>query len=93
MKMKHQTSQRIPRNIPSEVMVTETRRQYLRYRIGLKFKRFRQSKGVSQAVLAEVLGVHQPAICRIEQGKQSLTVEELAAAADFLGYQLEDFLG
>lgn len=41
----------------------------------------RLCRGVSQARLASVCGLHQSAICRVEQGLQHMTLEEIRNGA------------
>lgn len=48
----------------------------------------RESKGVSQAELARMLGTTQSVISRIENGNQNLSVQMLAKIASVLGCRL-----
>ena len=53
--------------------------------VGENLKRLRQEKGLSQAALAELVGVSQPMIAQIERGTKSLTMElgkEIATVLD-----------
>ena len=45
--------------------------------IGKLVRAFRKSNKINQTKLGKRLGLHQTAICRIEQGSQDLTVLQL----------------
>jgi UDP-N-acetylglucosamine 1-carboxyvinyltransferase len=57
-------------------------------KIGLLVHKMRQDKGLTQSDLAKMLNTSQPAINRIEQGKQNLTLETLAKISDVLNKQI-----
>lgn len=44
---------------------------------GFNLKVERMKKGLTQAQLAELLGVHEKHICKIETGKQNVTLKTL----------------
>lgn len=53
--------------------------------IGTVISRLRRQKGLSQAHLADAVGVNQSTLSRIETGQSSLSVDQLGLAADALG--------
>lgn len=63
--------------------------QELRAEIGARVQSFRKSRGLSQERLAAVLQIHQSAVCRIENGIQSLTAEQLALLASHFQFSPE----
>ena len=44
------------------------------YLCGMQLARIRKSKGLSQVALAEIVGVEQPTISRIERGDEGVTL-------------------
>lgn len=50
----------------------------------------RKAKGLSQSDLAEMAGVEQPTISRMERGSDSVTLRVFTSVADALGVQLAD---
>lgn len=64
---------------------------------GFNVKVERMKKGLTQAQFAEILNVHEKHICKIETGKQNVTLKTLAKIADALGVKesvlIEDFKG
>ncbi len=61
--------------------------------IGETVRQLRVNKNISQIVLAEQIGWHQPAISIFEQGKRkSLDVKDLRAIAEVLEVKPEDLL-
>lgn len=48
-------------------------------------KKLRESKGITQARLAEMVGTSQPTINRIEKGSQSVSLHMLSDIAEALG--------
>ena len=49
--------------------------------IGRKLKELRNSRGLKQSELAEMVGLSRPAISNIESGKRSLTLSTLKRKA------------
>lgn len=52
----------------------------------------RERQGVSQSDLADVLGLDQSAVSRIERGERGLAVAELAGIAERLGVSVDSIL-
>ncbi|MFH1326457.1 MAG: helix-turn-helix transcriptional regulator [Candidatus Falkowbacteria bacterium] len=57
--------------------------------IAMKINELRKKKKISQAKLAEKIGMKQSAIGRIEIGEQNLTIETLSKIASALNKKLE----
>lgn len=55
-----------------------------RKRIGLRIAEIRQKRGMTQRELAEVSGLLQPHIARIEQGRYSVGLDTLSIIASAL---------
>jgi transcriptional regulator with XRE-family HTH domain len=51
---------------------------------GLNLKLERMKQGLTQAQLAELLNVHEKHVCKIETGKQNVTLKTLARIANTL---------
>jgi len=51
---------------------------------------WRKHRGMTQAVLAEIVGVSQAAVATIEKGKRAPSVSLLRKLADALGVDLDD---
>jgi transcriptional regulator with XRE-family HTH domain len=49
--------------------------------IGKRFRQFRKKSGLNQLEVGKLLGLHQGAISRIENGRQNLTPDQLLKAA------------
>ncbi|GHT74577.1 hypothetical protein FACS189456_6090 [Bacteroidia bacterium] len=60
-----------------------------RMRIGKRISELRNKKGISTITLAEMTGLKQPNICRIEQGRYSTGMDILSKIADALGCGLD----
>lgn len=58
--------------------------------IGMNMKFLRTRKKITQVEMAEILGLHQTAISRVEDGKQNLTPLQLWNLAETLGVKIED---
>ena len=56
--------------------------------IGEQVKAARLKSGISQAVLAEELGMHESQVSRLENGKTNPTIRTLRRVADVLGCRL-----
>ena len=66
--------------------------EHYRKIVALRLLEWRQSKGVSQEEVAEVLEIQQPAYSKIEQGETSLTAEYAIKLADFFGKSVDELL-
>jgi transcriptional regulator with XRE-family HTH domain len=70
----------------------EYRREYDRARfaneVAVRVVKYRAEHGLSQTALAKLLGMHQPAIARLEAGEHEPSLTTLARLAQVLG---EDF--
>lgn len=62
-------------------------------KIGLRLRTIRESAGVSQTEIGELLKVEQASVSRIEGGHQNLTAYELSQLVRFFGITYEEFLG
>ena len=60
-----------------------------RVRIGNRIKELRQKRGISTYRLAEMTGLKQPNIARIESGRYSTGVDILSKIAAALGCDLD----
>lgn len=61
--------------------------------IGKNIKKFREECGVSQFMLAEVVGYKTAVpISLIESGKRKISVEKLLKVSEVLGKTLDDFI-
>jgi len=60
-----------------------------RERIGTRIREIRTSKGILQQELAELAGLKQQSIARIEAGKFSTGIDMLGNIADALGCTIE----
>ena len=60
-----------------------------RIRIGNRIKELRQKRGLSTYKLAEMTGLNQPNICRIEAGRYSTGIDILAKIASALRCRLD----
>lgn len=49
----------------------------------------RNEMSLSQRKLASLVGMHQPAICRLERGDNNITIETLLRVADVLHLEIE----
>jgi HTH-type transcriptional regulator/antitoxin HipB len=53
----------------------------------------RQEAGLTQAELAERIGIKQPSLCRIETGQVNVSISMLARIAEALGVPLKVTIG
>lgn len=60
-----------------------------RYDIGQLIKKIREEDGFTQEQLAEMCGLRQPHIARIEAGKHSFGIDQYLNIIDKLGYKVE----
>lgn len=59
----------------------------------LKLKELRKKKKLTQADLAEVIGVSQVTMGRYETGEREMPYETLFQLADFFGVSIDEMLG
>lgn len=59
----------------------------------MNLKRIRQLKGLTQRDLAEMAGLEQPTVSKIEQGYDGVTLRTLNRIADALDISLLELLG
>jgi transcriptional regulator with XRE-family HTH domain len=55
-------------------LADELEEEFQRARLGVAIARFREQRGMSQQALADVSGIKQPMIARIERGTQAPTL-------------------
>ena len=67
---------------------TKLEKEYLQ-EVGSKLKRRRESKGINQEELARILRTKAPAISRIENGRQNITLGYLAKLCKAMGLEYE----
>ena len=60
-----------------------------RYDFGNSIKVLREEKGITQEKLAEMVGLKEPHIARIEAGKHSFGIDQYLSIIKELGYILE----
>lgn len=60
--------------------------------IGENIKKIRNKNGISQADLAEKLGISQPMLCMIERGTKTVSLPLSKEIAEILGCNIEDLL-
>lgn len=56
----------------------------------MKFRDVRVKNGYTQKEMAEMLGIGQPAVCKIETGKQMPALKTALQIAKILNLQLND---
>lgn len=61
-------------------------------RIGFNILRERREKGMTQEVLADIVGMSRPRLSAIERGTTTLTLEKLMRIAEALGVDYRDLL-
>lgn len=61
--------------------------------VGENVKRFREGRGMSQSVLADLVGVTPPMISMIERGSRPLTIALGKQIAQELGCSIYDIIG
>lgn len=61
-----------------------------RYHMPMRLKQIRKAKGLSQADLADMIGVNQSTISKMENGEQGCTIEKFQAYAAAVGVGLSD---
>ncbi len=60
--------------------------------LGETIKKIRKSAGVSQTDLGQLLDIHQTAVCRVENGTQSLLPYQLQRASEYFGVNVDSML-
>lgn len=63
-----------------------------REKIASRLRQFREALGLTQAQVAQQLGVHRPTVSEIEAGRRTLTAEELYRLAAMYGVSVSDVL-
>jgi transcriptional regulator with XRE-family HTH domain len=58
--------------------------------VGARIRKLRETKGLSQEVLAELSGLHRTYIGLVERGQRNLTLEALEALAEALGVEVAE---
>jgi transcriptional regulator with XRE-family HTH domain len=71
----------------------ELDRDHFRRILGDRLRSARLTSGLSQAGLAEKLGLSRPAIASIEAGRQAITVEQLVELCAQLNVNVADIIG
>lgn len=76
--------------IADETRVSQAEREKINFKVSLigKMIEAREAKGISQRELAELSGVKQPAIARIESMKTTPQIDTLLKVLAPLGYTL-----
>jgi transcriptional regulator with XRE-family HTH domain len=57
--------------------------------LGLRIKKFRESRGLSQEALAKLLGVSRPTMSLIETGDRKVSAEEVKKLSEIFGVSVE----
>lgn len=65
-----------------------TRESQNRIAIGRRLAEIRQNRGLSQQDVADLAGLHQKAVARVELGKFSIGIDILAAIAKVLNCEI-----
>lgn len=60
--------------------------------LGTTLHHMRKTAKISQAEMGKLLDVHQTAVCRIEQGAQSLTPEQLVILSKFFSIRIDSLI-
>lgn len=68
----------------------EEKRNSLACRVGANIAAYRKLKGLTQAQLAEILGIGTDSLCRIERGTIAPRFQRLEDIADALGCSVSD---
>jgi transcriptional regulator with XRE-family HTH domain len=61
----------------------------VRVQVAGRLRRAREASGLSQAQVAQKLGLHRPAVSEIEAGRRRVTAEEATQLADLYGVSVE----
>jgi DNA-binding XRE family transcriptional regulator len=60
--------------------------------LGKKIKNLRKACGISQADFGDFLGLHQTGVCRLENGEQTLTPQQLHMLTQLYSIKVDDLL-
>ena len=60
--------------------------------VGKRIKNLRKQKGMTQDELAAVFKTESSAICKIETGKQTMSIDYLISFADYFGVSVDYLL-
>jgi transcriptional regulator with XRE-family HTH domain len=60
--------------------------------IGIKIRQIRESKGIKQQTIADVIGVSQPSYQKMETGETKIKADDLIKIAASLDTPLEEFV-
>jgi transcriptional regulator with XRE-family HTH domain len=61
--------------------------------VGERIRRLRSKKGITQDQLAELTGLNRVHLYRLENGRQSMTLNTLKIIADTLEVRVRDLVG
>jgi len=61
--------------------------------VGERIRRLRSKKAITQDQLAELTGLNRVHLYRLENGRQSMTLNTLQIIADALGVRVRDLVG
>ena len=61
--------------------------------IGLRIRRLRKERGISLPELGKAIGMWKTAICNIEHGRGSTSIENLVKIADYFNVSLDYLVG
>jgi XRE family aerobic/anaerobic benzoate catabolism transcriptional regulator len=61
--------------------------------VGQRIRTIRAKKGITQDQLAELAGLNRVHLYRLENGRQSMTLNTLKAVADALQVSVRDLIG
>jgi len=61
--------------------------------VGERIRKLRVKKGITQDQLAELTGLNRVHLYRLENGRQSMTLNTLKIIADTLGVRVRDLVG
>lgn len=73
------------------IFVSEKRQQLI-YTIGQSIAKYRQAAGLTQAQLAEILGIGNDAVSRMERGTTTPTITRLLELADIFHCEIADLV-
>ena len=73
----------------AELTATENQIKDYRLKLGDKIRIVREQRGYSQEQLAELMNINRSTISKIENGKFSITVDNLVRFSIFLDYEFK----
>jgi DNA-cytosine methyltransferase len=65
----------------------------IKARVGTRVKELRTNRGLTQEDFAKVVGWDKTYLCRVESGKQNITIENITLLCSALKINLKDFFG